>query len=73
MDIRYEGETMIIPVLEEMLTVEKRLLLKEELHVTRRPIETRYHETVTVRSEDVHIKRLAAHEQVDADGTESAS
>ncbi|MCA1628121.1 MAG: YsnF/AvaK domain-containing protein, partial [Acidobacteria bacterium] len=28
--VRYEGETMIVPVLEEMLVVEKRLVLKEE-------------------------------------------
>jgi uncharacterized protein (TIGR02271 family) len=32
---RAEGDTVIIPVLEEVLVVEKRLLLKEEVHVTK--------------------------------------
>ena len=31
--IRQEGETVIIPVVREVLIVEKRLPLKEELHV----------------------------------------
>lgn len=35
-DIRTVGDVTIIPVLEEILVVEKRLVLKEELHVTRR-------------------------------------
>ena len=30
---RTEGETTIIPVVEEVLVVEKRLLLKEEIHI----------------------------------------
>jgi hypothetical protein len=31
---RQEGETMIYPVMEEVLVVEKKLMLKEEIHVT---------------------------------------
>lgn len=34
--IRTEGEVTIFPVLEEVLVVEKRLVLKEELHIWRR-------------------------------------
>ena len=33
--IREEGDTVIIPVVEEVLVVEKRLLLKEEVHLKR--------------------------------------
>jgi len=33
---RTEGEVTIIPVLEEILVIEKRLLLKEELRITQR-------------------------------------
>ena len=33
--IRTEGDVTIIPVLEEVLVVEKRLVLKEEIHLTR--------------------------------------
>ena len=43
-EVRTEGDTTIIPIMEEMLVVEKKLVLKEELHVRRR-VET---ETVEV-------------------------
>ncbi len=33
--VRTEGRTTILPVLEEIVVVEKRLVLKEELHITR--------------------------------------
>jgi uncharacterized protein (TIGR02271 family) len=32
---RYEGDTLVIPVVEEVLVTEKRLVLREELHITR--------------------------------------
>ncbi len=35
-EIRHEGDTMIIPLMEEVLVVEKRLMLREELHIKRR-------------------------------------
>ena len=33
--IRIEGDLTIVPVLEEILVVEKRLILKEEVHIRR--------------------------------------
>jgi stress response protein YsnF len=33
--VRTEGDTTIIPVVEEVLIVEKRLFLKEEIHIRR--------------------------------------
>lgn len=54
---RTEGETTIIPVLEEVLVVEKRLRLKEELHVTRRRIEHHDPQRVTLRSERIEVER----------------
>lgn len=42
---RYEGETLIVPVIEEVLITEKRLILREEIRITRR----RVSEPVTVR------------------------
>lgn len=56
--VRYEGHTMIIPVLEEVLVVEKRLMLKEEVRVTRRRKTTRQPQTVNLRSEEVNVERL---------------
>jgi len=60
--VRHEGDTMIVPVLEEVLVVEKRLVLKEELRVTRRRVETREPQTVTLRREDVVVERFTAHD-----------
>src|SRR5450830_246977 len=33
----YEGDTLVLPVLEEVLVTEKRIRIKEELHITRIP------------------------------------
>jgi stress response protein YsnF len=57
--VRYEGETMIIPVVEEVLVVEKRLILKEEVRITPRRQEVSHHVDVTLRSDTVHIERVS--------------
>jgi uncharacterized protein (TIGR02271 family) len=56
--VRYEGDTMIISLLEEVLVVDTRLLLKEEVHITTRRTETHTPERVTLRHEDVTIERV---------------
>lgn len=56
--VRYEGDTMIISVLEEVVVVEKRLMLVEELHVTRRQHQTEEMHQVTLRQEDVTVTRV---------------
>jgi uncharacterized protein (TIGR02271 family) len=56
--VRYEGDTMILSLLEEVLVVEKRLLLTEEVHLTTRRTETHRPERVTLRHEDVTIERV---------------
>ena len=56
--VRYEGDTMIISLLEEVLIVETRLLLKEEVHMTTRRTDTYTPERVTLRHEDVTIERV---------------
>jgi uncharacterized protein (TIGR02271 family) len=56
--VRYEGDTMIISLLEEVLVVDTRLLLTEEVHITRRRTETHTPERVTLRHEDVTIERV---------------
>ena len=48
--VRTEGDVLIIPVLEEVLVVEKRLVLKEELHVRRLVSEENVEIPVTVRN-----------------------
>lgn len=58
--MRQEGETTIYPVLKEVLVVEKRLMLVEEIRVTRRQRETQQTLSVLLRREDVHIERIDA-------------
>jgi uncharacterized protein (TIGR02271 family) len=55
---RSEGETLIIPLLEEVLVVEKRLLLKEEVHITTRRAETHLPQRVTLRREEAAVERI---------------
>jgi uncharacterized protein (TIGR02271 family) len=56
--VRYEGDTMIISLLEEVLVVDTRLLLREEVHITTRRTETHAPERVTLRREDVTVERV---------------
>jgi uncharacterized protein (TIGR02271 family) len=56
---RHEGNTTIVPVVEEVLVVEKRLMLREEVHVTRRRVETRQRQDVTLRREEARVLRAA--------------
>lgn len=70
--VRHDGDTMIIPVLEEVLVVEKRLLLKEEIHITRRRTQERIQQQVTLRSEDVVVDRVAPEASREVGGKDSA-
>jgi stress response protein YsnF len=55
--IRSEGETLVIPVLEEVLVVERRLRLKEEVRLTwSRAVESAP-QRVTLRAEEVIVER----------------
>jgi uncharacterized protein (TIGR02271 family) len=56
--VRYEGETMIVPVVEEVLFVEKRLVLKEEIRITRRRRELHAPQRVSLRREHATVERI---------------
>jgi uncharacterized protein (TIGR02271 family) len=56
--VRYEGDTMVVSVLEEVLVVETRLLLKEEVRLTTRRTERQAPQRVTRRREDVTVERV---------------
>jgi stress response protein YsnF len=63
--VRTEGDVVIVPVVEEVLVVEKRLVLKEELHIRR---QTRIEEVempVEVRRQKAIVERI------DTDGKSS--
>ncbi len=55
---RQEGDTLIIPVLEEMLVVEKRLVLKEEIRITKRRIDETEKASVILREEHIDIEHI---------------
>jgi stress response protein YsnF len=57
--IKTEGELTIVPVLEEVLVVEKRLVLKEELHIRRRVEAKTADVPVTLRKQRAIVERLA--------------
>ncbi len=48
----------IIPVLEEVLVVERRLLLREEIHLTRHATEDQIREVVELRRQVAEVERL---------------
>jgi len=54
---RQEGDTLIVPILEEVLVVEKRLMLKEELHIRKQSSERTERQTIRLRSEQVKIEQ----------------
>jgi stress response protein YsnF len=55
---RYEGETLVVPILEEVLVVERRVRIKEELRITRTRREEHHAETVMLKSEQVSVERF---------------
>jgi uncharacterized protein (TIGR02271 family) len=59
-DVRQEGDTTVYPVVEEVLVVEKRLRLVEEVRVTRRQETRRVQERVGLRREEIVVEREAA-------------
>ena len=59
---RQEGDTWILPVLEEVVVVEKRLLLKEELRITQTGDRQDVSVPVTLRRQVAEIERTPADE-----------
>ncbi|WP_324103298.1 YsnF/AvaK domain-containing protein [Noviherbaspirillum sp.] len=55
---RYEGDTLVVPVLEEVLVVQKQLVLKEEVRITRERQAMRAPQKVMLRAEHVDVERF---------------
>ncbi|EWY37151.1 hypothetical protein N825_21425 [Skermanella stibiiresistens SB22] len=58
--VREEGDVTIIPVVEEVVVVERRLVLKEEIHMRRVQVTGHHRETVLVRDQEAVITRTKA-------------
>lgn len=59
--VRYEGDTMIVSLLEEVPVIERRLMLKEEVRITKRSVEGHQPRPVTLRSEEVTVEHVEPH------------
>ena len=57
---RRENGTLIVPLYEETLVVEKRLILKEELHITISQTTETIPQTVTLRREEARVDQFPA-------------
>ena len=55
---RQEGEQWVIPILEEVLVVEKKLFLKEEVRIRRTVTEVHTPQAVTLRTEEAIIEEI---------------
>ena len=56
--VRQEGDTTILPVVEETIVVERRLILKEEIHIQRLHVSERHQEAVILRKQEAVITRI---------------
>ena len=55
---RYEGATLVVPVLEEVLVVEKRWRLNEEIRITAKSQQRPVTQHVVLRKENIAIERF---------------
>jgi uncharacterized protein (TIGR02271 family) len=62
--VRHEGDTMIIPIVEEQVFYQKRLVLVEELRVRKQIIEEHKPQQITLMKEEVEISRSAENENL---------
>ncbi len=57
--VRQEGDTTVYPVVEERMILTKQLVLREEVHVTRRDTQKLDTQVVTLRREHLTVEREA--------------
>ena len=62
--VRFEGDTTIVPVVKEVVVMQKRLVLVEEIRIVRVGGTHRDPQSVTVREEHIEIERLGAETSV---------
>jgi uncharacterized protein (TIGR02271 family) len=63
--VRQEGDTLIVPVVEEMLITTKRLVLVEEVRITRTRQAHHKSQAYTLRKEHIDVERLAPEDSSD--------
>jgi len=58
--VRQEGDVLIIPVMEEVLVVQKKLVVREEIRLTTRRTEHHDPQRVALRREQAEVQRIPA-------------
>jgi stress response protein YsnF len=58
--IREEGDTIIIPVIEEVLVIQRRAVVKEEIRIRRVHKKERFQDRVLLRRQEAVVTRLSA-------------
>ena len=61
-ETRTENGVLIVPIVEEILVIEKRLMLKEELHIRRETVTENTEIPVTLRKQRAVVKRRSPDE-----------
>jgi uncharacterized protein (TIGR02271 family) len=54
---REEGDVLVIPVYEEVVIVRRQWVLKEEVRLRRREVQSRHREEVVLREEEAVVER----------------
>ncbi len=57
--VRYEDDVMIVPLIEEVLVIEKKLVLREEIRIRTRRDTLRNPQQFVLRREEVTLERIA--------------
>jgi len=71
--VRNEGDTVVIPIVEEVLVIERRLLLKEEVRVRRVRSMERHQESVTLRHHEAVVTRLPVEAPAAGEGPDAST
>jgi uncharacterized protein (TIGR02271 family) len=65
--VKQDADLTIVPIVEETVVVERKLVLKEELHIRRKQTTERFQQTVPLRYQTAQITRIPAENSADTD------
>lgn len=71
--VRQEGDVTIVPVVEEVLKIERSLVLKEEVRIRRVQKTERYQDAVTLRKQEAVVSRVGSEAPVASQEAPAAS
>lgn len=69
--VRQEGDTTVVPLMEEVIHIEKRLMLREELRITKRRETAQEPQTVTLRRQVAVVEKMDPSQQASSEAGKS--